>query len=89
MINTMSREYVNVECYKCDIVFAVSHDLNKAWRRDKTTFYCPNGHAQSYTKSTADILQEKLNVKEGEVDRLKREIELASKPKRGRPRKTK
>lgn len=30
-------------------------------KKTKAVFYCYNGHGQSYTKSTADVLQEKLN----------------------------
>ncbi len=92
MINVSKQDWiVDVDCFKCGIVFWVSNKLNDNWKRDKTTFYCPNGHGQSYSKSTADILQEKLDGKERRVTylesenvRLERENNKLKKPARKR-----
>lgn len=63
------ENFVKVECYKCGIVFAVSTALESCWKRYKTIFYCPNGDAQSYSKTTADELKEKLERMNGELFR--------------------
>ena len=34
----------------------------------KNGFFCPNGHEQSYRKSTADTLREELNEKQKQYD---------------------
>lgn len=52
------------ECCVCGVQHCIPTFLNKKLKETKDTFYCPNGHSQSYRKSTADILQEKLEQKE-------------------------
>ena len=52
-------------CINCGVVFGVPVGFIDARRRDKQSFYCPNGHGQSFT--------------EGEADRLRRELEHANK----------
>lgn len=59
-----SLQFETEECYKCGVLFAVTRDLRENWLRDKTQFYCPNGHPQSYTESTADKLRKELAAKE-------------------------
>lgn len=70
----VSMDIVRVDCYKCGVSFWVETSLNSNWRRDKTSFYCPNGHGQSYTKSTAEILQEKLDTKERRIFTLESDV---------------
>lgn len=52
--------------------------FQKKKKETKEDFYCPNGHPQHYTKSTADVLSEqldgaKLNIRilETEVEKLR------------------
>jgi hypothetical protein len=52
--------YVLEECVKCGCIYAVTSNFQSTRKEDKATFYCPNGHPQSYTKSTAQTLQEKV-----------------------------
>jgi len=47
-------------------------------KETQKTFYCLNGHAQSYTKSTADILRDTVNKTQRELSQTKREL-LAAK----------
>jgi hypothetical protein len=65
LINT--NDFTTIECYKCGILFSVSKEFDDNRRKDKMTFYCPNGHGQSYIKSTEEILREKNNKIEFEL----------------------
>jgi hypothetical protein len=56
----MQQTFTTIECYKCGVVFAVDAKLESNWRRDKTQFFCPNGHGQSYIESEADRLRKQL-----------------------------
>lgn len=55
----------------------------------KNTFYCPNGHPQSYRKSTVEVLREKLadvenqrDIKQQRIADLCRTIDSLKQPKR-------
>lgn len=72
------KEFVVEECCTCSALFAVTCMFQRECKQTKKDFYCPNGHPQSYTKSTADILSEqldgaKLNIRilETEVQKLR------------------
>ena len=66
---TVSTDLVAEECCNCGVWFAVPRSLMGSLRRTKTTFYCPNGHPQSYTRSEADKLRDKLNREIASHDR--------------------
>lgn len=59
-----SVQLITEECSACGIVYAVPEDFNVCCKRDKKTFYCPNGHAQVYGENEADLIRR-------ERDRLK------------------
>jgi hypothetical protein len=42
------------DCITCGVVFFLPETLDKHVRDTGQSFYCPNGHAQSYTESRAD-----------------------------------
>ena len=76
----------NIECCNCGILFSISSTFNANLKQNKQLFYCPNGHPQSYTKSTADILRERLDKKESEafekdikINSLERDLNSAKK----------
>lgn len=73
MNTSFSRDFTSVDCYKCGVIFFVPTQLDTNRRDDKGSFWCPNGHAQSYTKSRGDILAEKLERKESELYRANQE----------------
>lgn len=52
---------VTMDCCSCAVVYAMPEYLQERAKRDGNTFYCPNGHPQSYTKSENDRLREKLD----------------------------
>ena len=74
MIVDTVRTIAEVECFKCGVLWYVSSDLHSNWKRDKATFFCPNGHDQHYTKSTADLLTEELATMKEEIGRKDRDI---------------
>jgi hypothetical protein len=54
-------------CPDCGMQFAVGpHWLNQR-RGDKQTFYCPNGHTQSFRESEADRLRKQLELSAREL----------------------
>lgn len=48
-------------CYKCGVIFAMPATMLRIFKDDGGSFYCPNGHAQHYTKSEVQRLREKLD----------------------------
>lgn len=53
-------QFETIICYKCAIPFAVPTRYKQHLKDSQDSFYCPNGHSQSYTKSTETILREKI-----------------------------
>ncbi|MGI4789231.1 MAG: hypothetical protein ACRYFS_10335 [Janthinobacterium lividum] len=62
-------------CARCGTVFGMTEELQNQFRKNKETFYCPVGHAQSYTRSEADNLKAQLKAKDDELLRTKRRLE--------------
>ncbi len=63
---------------KCGISFAVPAWWESGKRQTKTTFYCPNGHPQSFTAETeAERLQRELNNQRQQNARLEDEAREA------------
>lgn len=56
----------NLTCPQCGIYFGVPEHWVKSRREDKQTFYCPNGHSQSFKESETERLRR-------ERDRLKQD----------------
>ncbi len=92
-MNTLNfdKEFTVIECCECSGLFAVTTRFKINLLENKQSFYCPNGHSQSYTKSTADKLREELSAKDLALSILRTENEQLLKGKskrgRGRPRK--
>lgn len=58
-----------LNCCRCGIEFAMPDAYDTKRREDHGTFYCPNGHPQSYTgKTEAEKLAEKLEVEKRNVE---------------------
>lgn len=54
--------YVTEQCCNCGMAFAMTEDFRARRKKDKTTFYCPAGHAQHYVGKTEEQeLREKLD----------------------------
>lgn len=50
-----------IECCSCHCFFGMSKDMYERARDDGTSFCCPNGHSQSYTKNEVTRLREQVN----------------------------
>ena len=62
------------ECCNCGITFGVLKSWNDRLVQSRQKFYCPNGHAQSYTgKSEAQKLQERLDAAMREKENAERD----------------
>lgn len=62
-----SSPYLEI-CCGCGVQFWMTTDLNRSRREDNRSFYCPNGHAQSYRENKLEILQK-------EKDELQRRLQ--------------
>ena len=45
-------------CVNCGVIYGVDAEFEAARRRDGKTFYCPNGHAMSFTETDAMRLKQ-------------------------------
>lgn len=53
-------EIEKIECCQCHLLFWVTSDHKRRLVKSKESFYCPNGHSQSYVgKSDAEKLKDK------------------------------
>lgn len=75
----LQHAFVTITCYKCGVIFAVDDGLKSNWQRDKTEFFCPNGHGQSYTESEADRLKRELTTAQRDRDFQKSRAESLDK----------
>lgn len=58
-------ELIEHECISCGVKFAMPKHLDERRRETHDSFYCPNGHAASYTaKNNRDIVKEFRGVLE-------------------------
>lgn len=56
-------------CYSCGVEHAMPANLLRRFKEEQPppTFYCPNGHPQSYSKSEVRRLQEQIAAKEKDL----------------------
>lgn len=71
-ITTDSRLVVE-ECCACGVAFALPESLQGQRRGDKGTFYCPNGHSQSYIGKP---LEEQLREARQEAERTRLALQV-------------
>lgn len=48
----MELEITKITCCNCGVLFCITTEHNKELLRSKASFYCPNGHSQSYVGKT-------------------------------------
>ena len=51
-------------CFSCGIAFGLPKGFQRFCERDKTTFYCPNGHRQTYIHSTEERLRREIESRD-------------------------
>jgi len=66
----INKDFSVEECCKCSCLFGITTALLTNLKETKQTFYCPNGHPQSYRKSTAEELREQLKAVRSNNSRL-------------------
>jgi len=68
----------SVTCCRCGVEFAMPVHLLQKLREDSTRmFFCPNGHNQHFTVTTADQLRKELAAKEQELAREREQTAFA------------
>lgn len=76
-------EFEVVECCNCHVQFCMTQEHNRSLITNKETFYCPNGHPQSYTgKSDRKVigeLKQKINFCSIRKNELLSELESKEK----------
>lgn len=83
----MSDEKNDINCPSCGIAFGFNKNVERIWRESHKSFFCPNGHAQSWAeaspsekehqarKEKVTELEKKLAVAETELEAAKKKIE--------------
>jgi len=76
----MNIELIEHSCISCGISFWINKEHDVVLRKNKSSFYCPNGHQQSYMgetdKEKLKKEQEKTKELRLNVDHLENEINL-------------
>lgn len=74
--------FSEVGCAACQLLFMITTDFEERRRKDHNSFYCPNGHSNSYSqKSKEDILRDRLEAKDETIKDLEKKIIVLKKPK--------
>jgi hypothetical protein len=72
-----SVELEPIECCNCGTIFGASPQWITNRCETKATFYCPNGHPQSYKQSTAERLREELEAEKRKLASAQFEVMAA------------
>lgn len=75
-------QFEEQDCVQCSVKFCVPVGFTDHRRRDKRSFWCPNGHSMSYTESEADRLKVKLQAQEQATANAKAEADRERKWRR-------
>lgn len=76
-------EFQQLRCCSCDVLFCVTVTLHQQRREDKKSFWCPNGHQQSFVRGAVDDLREELERKKRSLESLsQRAVQLAERAAR-------
>lgn len=74
------------QCCHCGVFFGIEAGHYKCLVRDKTSFFCPNGHKQSFTENEADRLrrerdrlQQQVAERDDEITKLAEQSQRADK----------
>lgn len=60
---SVTQKMLTERCCNCNVLFAVTKEFQEQRYADKQSFYCPNGHGQSYQGKTEEQkLREKLDA---------------------------
>lgn len=74
-----------VTCVSCGVEFGLSDGHHAVLKAKNTTYYCPNGHGQFFTKHTSELEELRAEVKtlkeqaakdKATIEELTREVEI-------------
>jgi hypothetical protein len=72
------NDLFEIECCECGLLFAIRKNVQAIWARDNKTFYCPNGHSQSWVAPISSVKdQAELKCLRSEVQELKGKLYAA------------
>lgn len=72
------HEFYWQDCCTCGITFGFAAAYDKQLRKSHNSFYCPNGHSQSYTgKNEEEQLRKDLQAEKQRREQAEREKEWA------------
>jgi len=82
----MEIDLTRITCANCSVPFWITESHDDRLRRDHISFYCPNGHFQSYLGKTHEQqIQEITQKKNTEIWNLERQIkQLTRKPRKSK-----
>lgn len=74
--------FIVEECCSCGVPFAMTEYLKKERLKDKTSFYCPNGHSQSYVGKSDERLRKEAEEARKQAEQLAAEAQLRAQAER-------
>lgn len=80
MTMQINEPMVHQQCINCAIHWLMPKYLDDRRRKDKESFYCPNGHPQAYIESEAERLRrerDRLTQRLAEKDDTIRDLEAS------------
>lgn len=67
---TLFTTFTTLECFNCNVAFAMTDKMYRRRLADRKDFCCPNGHWQHFTgKSEAEKLRDQIEAKDRELTR--------------------
>lgn len=63
----MNVELVEHSCCNCHMIFWIPVKMDERLRNDKASFYCPQGHSQSYTGESQEAKIKRLENEKASV----------------------
>lgn len=70
---------ITEECCNCHVIFAIPDYMREKLIEKGNTFYCPNGHGQSYGEGEIGELRKKLNNARSRMEQAEADAERARK----------
>lgn len=78
----LSIETVSMECCSCGTAFVLTNAKYRRCKDEKESFYCPNGHSQSFVQSEIQKLQKQIDQEKRNVayerDRAERHLKSST-----------
>lgn len=62
---------VTIDCADCAVAFAIPKRMQQVKLEQRGTFYCPNGHANTYADTEIDRLRREVTRKTAEANGLR------------------